>query len=255
MVKESRCELRRERREQIAVEACIERKLSVRKSASQAHLPKSTLQYRITKKKAGPNAIWRRAGRAPDLIGEEEDILVQWLQEFGDTGYPLTRLYLLDAVEELVANMPMNRPNKLQFKNGRPGKTWLRNFQERHKSKLRFGRASKQEAVRFRATNADTITTHFVSWEAFCKLHNLEAKLIFNTDENGMTPGKDIGGTTSKRTYTRSSVRAQQSQPLFKNCNRWNNDACDMCRRQPRHLYVYREGNWYSDKDDCRIEW
>ena len=115
---------------QNAVEACIERKLSVRKAASQAHFPNFTLQDRITKKKAGRNAIWRRARRARDLIGEEEDILVQWLQEFENTRYPLTRLDLLDAVEEPMANMLMNRQNKLQFNNGRPGKTWLRNFQD-----------------------------------------------------------------------------------------------------------------------------
>ncbi|CDF36508.1 unnamed protein product [Chondrus crispus] len=35
-----------------------------------------------------------------------------------------------------------------------------------------------------------------------------------------MTPAEDFFVTTSKRTYACSGVRVQQSQPLFKNCDR-----------------------------------
>ncbi|CDF36509.1 unnamed protein product [Chondrus crispus] len=91
------------------------------KASARAHSPKSTLQDRITTEKAGPNARSRFTGRAPGHNGAGDDILVQWLQEYEDTGYPLTILDQLDAAEEFVETFPEDRRKKLQFKNGRQG--------------------------------------------------------------------------------------------------------------------------------------
>lgn len=218
--KASRSDTRRQSREQQALQTGINGDKTVREAADKAHMPKSTLQNRINRIESGCGVKKGRVGRALDLQKEEEDLLVKWLQKIGDTGYPLTRLDLVDVVEELVGLMWERRREKLRLEGGRPRKDWVTGFQQCHKGRVRFGRASKQEAARIRATNADTLTTHMVSWEEFCRRRNLEATLIFNTDENEMTPGKDVDRTTTKRTCTTAGVRGQHSQPLFKNYDR-----------------------------------
>lgn len=70
----------------------------MREAAAKAHVAKSTLQNRINKFKADPKASTRRVGRAPDVNEAEENPIFEWIQEFGETGYPFTRLMQLKSV-------------------------------------------------------------------------------------------------------------------------------------------------------------
>jgi hypothetical protein len=80
-----------------------------------------------------------------------------------------------------------------------PGKKFLRGFEGRHTNIIRFGRVSKQEAVRYLAGNGDVLTTHLAAIENIIRINDIDACRIFNLDECGCTPGKDVSGVTHKK--------------------------------------------------------
>ena len=61
------------------------------------------------------------------------------------------------------------------------------NFRRRHISKLRFGRATKPEARRFAATNAENLTTFFAAIGKAISDNNIDAERICNLDECGIS--------------------------------------------------------------------
>jgi hypothetical protein len=104
--------------------------------------------------------------------------------------------------------MDENLRAKLRFVNGIPGKTFLRSFEGRHANNIRFGRASKQEAVRYLAGNWDVLTTHLAAIENIIISNDIDACRIFNLEECGCTPGKDVSGVTHKKAYMRAKTRS-----------------------------------------------
>ena len=139
------------------------------------------------------------------------------LQDHGDAGHPLTRTDLQEAVEELVRRMPERRRAKQRFVKGRPGREWLKGFENRHRDSTRFGRASRQEAIRMQAVNGENMTTNGLALAKLMKEYIFDAHRIFNMGEKGITAGKDATGTTRKGTYSRAGTRAQQAGPIFRN--------------------------------------
>ena len=142
------------------------------------------------------------------------------LQDHGDAGHPLTRTDFQEAVEELVRRMPERRRAKLRFVKGRSGKEWLKVFGNRHRDSMRFGMASRQDAIRMQAVNGESMTTNGLPFSKLMKVYNFDAQRIFNMDEKGITAGKDATGTRRKGTYTRARMCAQQAGPIFRNCDR-----------------------------------
>lgn len=120
----------------------------------------------------------------------------------------------------------VERQEKLQMKDG-PGRGFLvevvivRNFIKRN-PEIKLGRASRNEEIRFRACNADSLATHICAIEELIRKHSM----IANLDEAGCTPGKDIRGRTNlvflmnKKVLTRSKMRQENREPAFLNCSR-----------------------------------
>jgi hypothetical protein len=69
--------------------------------------------------------------------------------------------------------------------------------------------------VRFDATSAKSLSVHFASIEAIIKDNNIDADRIFNLDEVGATPGKDVSGRSREKTFTRAEGRWQERAPEF----------------------------------------
>ena len=210
--------------------------VTVRSAADAARMPKSTLHRAALRdlasgtttgarvgKRATPPALekQRPVGRRPDLLPEEEKVVVDLLLFYADRGLPLTRKDVADAVSVLVERMPKDRQAALRFKDGVPGKKFLSGFIARHRSSIKFAKASPQEAVRFAATNADVLTTHIAALEKLIKDLGVDDKRICNLDESGFSPGRGgVNGTTNRKVVLRSGTRGQKREPFFKGIDR-----------------------------------
>lgn len=108
---------------QLAVDA-VHRGTSVASASKQFKVPRITLMY----KAKGKYPVDCRMGPDTTLTSNEEDILVKWLIQIAEAGFPATRVQLLDSVQILIETL--KRPNK--FKDNRPGKKWYKCFLNRH---------------------------------------------------------------------------------------------------------------------------
>jgi hypothetical protein len=221
MTKTGRAESRAHRREAAAVESVL-CGAAVRPAARAAHMPKSTLHARAQRAAARARGATEVApGRKPELTAEEESVVVDMLVHFADRAVPMTRQDIVGAVSVLVERMTATRRSKLRFSNGIPGIKFLRGFERRHADRIRFGRASRQEAIRFLAINGDVLTTHLAAIENLIRLHDIDSSRLFNLDECGCTPGKDVSGVSYKKCFMRAKTRSEVREPNFQNIDRF----------------------------------
>lgn len=190
------------------------KRVSARSVAAVYKVAPSTLTKRLSILRNPEKHSPSRRGPQNLLTIEEEDLCVSVLCTRADRGHPMFKDDLKDMVECLVTEMPAERRAKMLFTNGRPGDKWVRKFCERHAS-VKFGRASKQEEIRYRHCNAEVFTTHLVVVHGIIAKHNLSAKNIANLDEAGCTPGKDVTGTTTHKVFTRALHRQESREPQF----------------------------------------
>lgn len=62
---------------------------------------------------------------------------------------------------------------------------------------------TRQEALRLATCNGDTMATHFATLEKVLKEHNIDDKRVWNLDEFGATPGKDLNGRLRSKRFLR----------------------------------------------------
>eukprot|EP00171_Calliarthron_tuberculosum_P005712 IDg5712t1 len=93
-------------------------------------------------------------------------------------GVPLTRVDAADAFEMLVQKLPEERRARLSFKNGRPGRKFMRAFDRRHK-----------------ASPAKLVSDH-----------GIDAARLWNLDETGGAPGRDVGSSSRRRYMSRNGT-------------------------------------------------
>jgi len=163
-----------EERFQDAVEA-HEEGVSVRMAARIARLPRSTFHRKL--KEIGKPRIHHRCA----LTKDEEQTIVDTIQVYWVSGHPLTHKDIMDAVELLVKNMPFSRRLTLPFRDGRPGRRFVKNFLARHKEVLAYREPLRQEAARFRAVNAETLTTHFAALQKVIQDNNMQITAAYPT--------------------------------------------------------------------------
>lgn len=139
---------------------------------------------------------------------------------YADQGTPLSKLHLQEALVILVSRMTEDRRLRLPFRGGRPGRKFFSAFALRHKDRLRFAKPTRQEGKRFAAANAEALTTHFATFARLVEEHNLDASRIWNLDETGGTPGKDVSGACSSRKFLRRDGSRDAKAANFSNANR-----------------------------------
>ena len=193
--------------------AAIKRGMTYREAAAKHCVKRSTLHARVT---SPP----RKRNMKIALTNKEEDLLVSFLIKLANRGVPLTQEHLQEAVKILVNGMDPKRRFMLPFRHGVPGRAFLGGFRQRHKDKLSFAKPVRQEAIRFSQVNADALTTHFATLDNPIREHDLDSNRIFNLDESGITPDRDMYGITSAKRFMPRSACRDLCTPEFRNLNR-----------------------------------
>ena len=186
---------------------------SIRAAAAIARLPHSTFHYRLKQ---------LHVPRKPRtyLTEAEETVIVGLLERYALQGFPLRRTDLSEAIKIFVDALSVERQKALPFRNNIPGKKFLKNFADRHRERINFVRASKQEEIRWAATNATNITQHFAALESVISENNIDPCRIANLDETGTTPNRDCRQTARTKVYNLRGTPPQQRSPEFENVNR-----------------------------------
>ena len=109
---------------QDALVAVKQKTLSVKSAAKTFNVPKTTLYYKVT----GKYPEKRQMGPKTNLLEEEEKLIVTWMFQSADRGFPITKSQLLDSIEMYIKKI--NR--KTSFKDGKPGDKWFKLFMRRH---------------------------------------------------------------------------------------------------------------------------
>lgn len=154
------------------------------------------------------------------LSDEEENVILQSILRFADRGIPLSREHVRDAAHITIERLPAARRESLPFKNSYPGKKWLASFYKRHKDQLKFTVPCPQEAERFAAVNANTLTSHFAQLRELVAQNCLDSYRDWNLDETGTTPGRDSTGATKERKFVRRKEGSDFKTASFKNTHR-----------------------------------
>ena len=81
------------------------------------------------------------------LTEVEETVIAGLLERYALQGFPLRRTDLSDAIRIFVSALPLERQNALPFRNNVPGRKFLKSFSDRHRQRINFVRASKQEEI------------------------------------------------------------------------------------------------------------
>ena len=185
---------------------------TIRNAVARCHLPVTTFyrHYRRQSAVAKP-APTRPRGHPTALSNSEEELIVCTLLRYAHRVYHLDRDDLLDCVEILVPNMPQSRRENTPFKNCRPTVKFARGFEKRHKNRLKFGKSSVQDAKRFAATNAETLTSYLVELQEVSRENNVDGKRIINLDETGVSPDKDGLGLSKRNHYGTRQLPSNKS--------------------------------------------
>ena len=179
-----------------------------RQAAERHQLPKSTIASRIQAASPSSQRVRKLRAGLRTLTSVEEELVLNLITRSAERGLPLTRSLVKEAVEIIISRMTPASHLALRFKGGTPGTRYLRNFHRRHRDKILFCKALRQEAVRFQSCNGDVLTTHFARLEKIIQEHNIDGPRIWNCDETGATPGRDANGKQTSRVYvTRAGAR------------------------------------------------
>ena len=151
--------------------------------------------------------------------GRREKIL-DLLLRCADKGFPLTLKHVTEAAQIVIQSLPNRRQNRLPFKNGRLGYKWVKSFYERHNGELRFAVPNNQEAKRFASVNTETLATHFSTLEALVQEYGFDADRVWNCDETGVSPSKEMRGSVRKKRFLRRDSASDCVNAAFAYSNR-----------------------------------
>lgn len=110
----------------LAAMRAIWRGMSRRQAAKIFNIPRSTLLDKLD----GKRPVDASPGPNPFLTKSEERTLESWAIDLHQRGFPLKTEDLKDMAQTLI----QSSQRQTSFKNGRPGRSWMRNFLLRHPS-------------------------------------------------------------------------------------------------------------------------
>lgn len=229
------------KRIQLAVAADLSGQ-TYRSTAAQFRVPIATLFDNVHAQNPRILKTAARPGRLAALTPPEEENVVSLLTRYAERGIPLRRSHLQEAIEIVIARMPAARRMFLPFKNGKPGTRYLRNFTKRHAMILKFARPLRQEACRFCACNAETLTSHLATVEKIVIENNIDPERMWNLDESGATPGRDANGKDKRKVYMTRAGAKDAKIGSFLNSNRVTiMPVISAAGRMTSPLFVFRD--------------
>ena len=114
-----------------------------------------------------------------------------------------------------IQSLSDERRSTFPFGKFGPGNRFIRSFIKRHDDELGFRRPLRQEGQRWSSVNAEALTTHFACIEKLVKDYNIDTARIWNLDETGGTPGRDVVSNTSVKVVTRRNSDSDVQVPEF----------------------------------------
>eukprot|EP00171_Calliarthron_tuberculosum_P001831 IDg1831t1 len=176
---------------------------------------RATLHRRVQQQKTSLPTP-RKSGRRLVLGPQQEKEIVGTCKYFAIRGIPIFYDELANLVQSAYGSIPSVRA---RFKNGRPGKEWLRSFCKRHA--MKFNAPSPQEAERHACTSATTLVHHMLQVGDAITKFNIDATRLSNLDETSMPPGNDTHGVSRKRQSRHLNIVVVFKQHVFdSNLNR-----------------------------------
>ena len=207
---------------------------SVRSAAKRYGMSEGIIRHRIIMEKEGRNLIGR--GKTTTLDKETEASLARCIGTMCRLGFSPTREQIKELVYEYVSQNKIKSP----FKDGRPGKDWLRLYMKRNN--LSMKKANMISSARKSATsNPFIIFDFFDIIEKIIKDQNLQGENIWNCDESGFptdpTRAKVVG------------VKGETSYKVTSGAGRENITtlaACNAAGRAIGPLIVFKGANFQS---------
>lgn len=185
---------------------------SIRGTAKKFGIPKSTLEDKVKSRYTG-----NRKGIQPVLSNDEEQIVFDYVIASAEAGYPVSEKLLMLQVGDVVKCLGRSEV----FKNGIPGRGWVRRFLQRHPelSKRTANNLSKRRVV----TEADvrnwfhTVAQYLESKNAFDVLWHPER--VYNMDESSfcLVPRKQkvIAAKASKHVQSLTSNSEKENYTVL----------------------------------------
>lgn len=89
-----------------ALQDIREKKMSINQAAKLYNIPKTTVLDTLKEKYKNP----RNIGGPTVLTSSEEMLLVNWILELREVGFPVTKTQLLESVSKLIKNLGRTNP-------------------------------------------------------------------------------------------------------------------------------------------------
>jgi len=126
-----------------------------------------------------------RVGQPSDLTEAQEAALCKTITDFQVRGFSITKVHLIEAVTDVIAELPAEEKNKRV--GGRPSDAWMRRFCSRND--LNFRHENRVEGARAKATTKASYAQHFAILDHLVKTQNITADRISNWDDSGFFLG------------------------------------------------------------------
>lgn len=135
------------------------------------------------------------------LTKEETNIVIQYITEVGNRGFPLSHRRLKEHVDEILRARLGDK-----FPSTGVGKNWTDRFVEKYSEQIKMSWSSPLESKRARAVNPHTIEAWFNLLEETVKSKEIVPECTYGADEVGCNPsgGEDervMGGRKSGPQY------------------------------------------------------
>ena len=163
--------------------AAVDAGSKIAAAARDAGIPQSSLRDHLYGR-----TLKRKKGRQGVLNEEEESALVKWMLEMEDHVHPISIFELRRKVAEIT------QERWTPFKDGIPGRGWLRWFRNRH-PELTLRSPQGLEEGRARGVNPSSVTSFYDNLQKAYEQHEYSPSHIWNADESGAQVGRNGGGT------------------------------------------------------------
>ena len=130
----------------------------------------------------------QKKGRQGVLNEEEESALVKWILEMQEHAHPISIFELTRKVAEIT------QEHWTPFKDGIPGRGWLRWFRNRHPElTLRFAQGLEEGCAR--GLNPSSVSSFYDNLQKAYERHEYSPFHIWNADESGAQAGQNGSDT------------------------------------------------------------
>ncbi|KAK1863831.1 hypothetical protein I4F81_006385 [Pyropia yezoensis] len=153
----------------------------------------------VARAKNGTRGVLSR-GRPPVLTTEEEMAIEKQILYWHARGAPLLEVDVCASVQQYInhdVEASRSAAARAVFKDGRPGRQWMRGFLKRH-PKIGKATSRSMDAVRAAATNPENLARMMALLKLVREEKKVSAANVFNADECGIK-AKDLLGSRKKR--------------------------------------------------------